>query len=250
MQPRPRPADPAAPAGDTAAATPAGQAGEPAAAQPGAKPAAPKPGAKPKKAAAKKPAAKPGAKPATAAAEAKEGTGAPTGEPSAEKLTGSEGLEPAHPEGMESASKDQAAAQEKRAENVGPGTAGTPPPAPGTVVVQDPAGLAVPVPNESIGKLDEKAVKPLVDAGILAPNSTDVTRPRKAHVFFGIYFFMTGLHGVHVLIGIGIWIWMLFKARTGVFNENYFGPIDYTALYWHLVDLIWIYLFPLLYLIH
>jgi cytochrome c oxidase subunit 3 len=71
-----------------------------------------------------------------------------------------------------------------------------------------------------------------------------------AHVFFGIYFFMTGLHGFHVLIGIGIWIWMLVKASKGQFGPTYFGPIDFTALYWHLVDLIWIYLFPLLYLIH
>ena len=106
------------------------------------------------------------------------------------------------------------------------------------------------MPNVPTPKLSEKAVKPLVDAGMLAPNSTTITRPRKAHIFFGIYFFMTGLHGLHVLIGIGIWIWMLVKASKGVFNENYFGPIDFTALYWHLVDLIWIYLFPLLYLIH
>jgi cytochrome c oxidase subunit III len=61
---------------------------------------------------------------------------------------------------------------------------------------------------------------------------------------------MTGLHGIHVLVGIGIWIWLFFKAKRGVFGPNYFGPIDYAALYWHLVDLIWIYLFPLLYLIH
>jgi cytochrome c oxidase subunit III len=80
--------------------------------------------------------------------------------------------------------------------------------------------------------------------------SAHISRPRMAHVFFGIYFFMTGLHGFHVLIGIGIWVWMLLKAAKGHFGPTYFGPIDFTALYWHLVDLIWIYLFPLLYLIH
>jgi cytochrome c oxidase subunit 3 len=80
--------------------------------------------------------------------------------------------------------------------------------------------------------------------------SAPISRPRMAHVFFGIYFFMTGLHGFHVLIGIGIWVWMLLKAMKGQFGPTYFGPIDFTALYWHLVDLIWIYLFPLLYLIH
>jgi cytochrome c oxidase subunit 3 len=96
-------------------------------------------------------------------------------------------------------------------------------------------------------------VEPLLKAGLIgdkAEKSEGVSRPRNAHVFFSIYFFMTGLHGLHVLIGIGIWVWLFFKAKRGVFGPNYFGPIDYAALYWHLVDLIWIYLFPLLYLIH
>jgi cytochrome c oxidase subunit 3 len=100
----------------------------------------------------------------------------------------------------------------------------------------------------------EEELEPLIAAGLVGPRTLDpsapISRPRMAHVFFGIYFFMTGLHGFHVLIGIGIWIWMLLKAMKGQFGPNYFGPIDFTALYWHLVDLIWIYLFPLLYLIH
>jgi cytochrome c oxidase subunit III len=100
----------------------------------------------------------------------------------------------------------------------------------------------------------EEELEPLLAAGLVGPRSLDpsahISRPAMAHVFFGIYFFMTGLHGFHVLIGIGIWVWMLLKAAKGQFGANYFGPIDFTALYWHLVDLIWIYLFPLLYLIH
>jgi hypothetical protein len=99
----------------------------------------------------------------------------------------------------------------------------------------------------------EEQLEPLIAAGIIGPKAEtrDVpSKPRNAHVFFSIYFFMTGLHGIHVLVGIGIWVWMLLKANKGVFGPNYFGPIDFTALYWHLVDLIWIYLFPLLYLIH
>lgn len=100
----------------------------------------------------------------------------------------------------------------------------------------------------------EAELEPLLAAGLVGPRSLDpsahISRPRMAHVFFGIYFFMTGLHGFHVLIGIGIWVWMLLKAAKGQFGPTYFGPIDFTALYWHLVDLIWIYLFPLLYLIH
>jgi cytochrome c oxidase subunit III len=99
----------------------------------------------------------------------------------------------------------------------------------------------------------EEQLEPLIAAGVIGPKAEqrDVpSKPRNAHVFFSIYFFMTGLHGIHVLVGIGIWIWMLLKANKGVFGPNYFGPIDFSALYWHLVDLLWIYLFPLLYLIH
>lgn len=73
--------------------------------------------------------------------------------------------------------------------------------------------------------------------------------PPHAGRFFGIYFCMTGLHGIHVLVGMGVWIWMLVKALKRQFGPTYYGPIDFAALYWHLVDLIWIYLFPLLYLI-
>jgi cytochrome c oxidase subunit III len=108
--------------------------------------------------------------------------------------------------------------------------------------------------EEKLERPTEEELEPLLAAGLVGPRSLDpsahISRPRMAHVFFGIYFFMTGLHGFHVLIGIGIWVWMLLKASKGQFGANYFGPIDFTALYWHLVDLIWIYLFPLLYLIH
>jgi cytochrome c oxidase subunit 3 len=104
-----------------------------------------------------------------------------------------------------------------------------------------------------VEKPTEEQLEPLIQAGVLGPKAEfrDLpSRPRNAHVFFSVYFFMTGLHGIHVLVGIGIWVWLFTKARRGVFGPNYFGPIDYAALYWHLVDLIWIYLFPLLYLIH
>jgi cytochrome c oxidase subunit 3 len=96
-------------------------------------------------------------------------------------------------------------------------------------------------------------LEPLLLAGVLGNHAEyrDLpSRPRNAHVFFSLYFFMTGLHGVHVLGGIGVWSWLLVRAVRGRFGASYFGPVDYAALYWHLVDLIWIYLFPLLYLIH
>ncbi|MCB9591237.1 MAG: cytochrome c oxidase subunit 3 family protein [Sandaracinaceae bacterium] len=73
--------------------------------------------------------------------------------------------------------------------------------------------------------------------------------PAKTHVFFGIYFCLTGLHGIHVAIGIGVLIWILARNMRGEFSKDYWTPVDIVALYWHLVDLVWIYLFPLLYLI-
>jgi len=73
---------------------------------------------------------------------------------------------------------------------------------------------------------------------------------KKVHLFFGIYFMMTGLHGLHVLIGMGVIAWLIWKSAKGTFGPDYFTPVDIGGLYWHLVDLIWIFLFPLLYLIH
>lgn len=69
------------------------------------------------------------------------------------------------------------------------------------------------------------------------------------HIFFGVYFMLTGLHGVHVLIGIGILTWIVLRNQKGEFSKEYWTPVDLAALYWHLVDLVWIYLFPLLYLV-
>ncbi len=76
-----------------------------------------------------------------------------------------------------------------------------------------------------------------------------VDAPRNTQIFFGIYYMMTGLHGFHILFGMGAIGWLLYRSIRGDFSSEYFGPVDYVGLYWHLVDLIWIYLFPLLYLI-
>jgi cytochrome c oxidase subunit 3 len=68
-------------------------------------------------------------------------------------------------------------------------------------------------------------------------------------MFFSFYFMMTGLHGVHILGGMAVIAWILRRAVRGDFSHSYYTPVDLVGLYWHLVDLIWIYLFPLLYLI-
>jgi cytochrome c oxidase subunit 3 len=72
----------------------------------------------------------------------------------------------------------------------------------------------------------------------------------RAATFFNIYYLMTGLHGIHVLVGMGLITWILVGSFRRRFNSEYFTPVDLVGLYWHLVDLIWIFLFPLLYLIH
>ena len=68
--------------------------------------------------------------------------------------------------------------------------------------------------------------------------------------FFGIYFIMTGIHAVHIIGGILAILWVVAKAAAGEFSSEYFLPVENVGLYWHLVDLVWIYLFPLMYLIH
>jgi len=91
-------------------------------------------------------------------------------------------------------------------------------------------------------------------AGRAAPDEHDghdvLPQPQNVHVFFSIYFLMTGLHGIHVILGMAIIAWLLIRAVRGEFGPSYFTPVDLGGLYWHLVDLIWIFLFPLLYLIH
>ena len=67
--------------------------------------------------------------------------------------------------------------------------------------------------------------------------------------FFNLYFTMTGLHALHVLIGAGLILWVRKTVKSGRVNKNRLSLIDNVGLYWHIVDLIWIFLFPLFYLI-
>lgn len=94
------------------------------------------------------------------------------------------------------------------------------------------------------------------DAGLLpgqhfAPHGHTVASvfPVGTQFFFSVYFMATGVHGLHVVIGIGLMFWLLIRNMRGEFSKDFWTPIDLIALYWHLVDLIWIFLFPFLYLI-
>jgi cytochrome c oxidase subunit 3 len=77
----------------------------------------------------------------------------------------------------------------------------------------------------------------------------DPERPANAQKFFTIYFLMTGLHGIHVIAGGFVIAWLLLLTLRGRFSKGYYTPIDLGGLYWHNVDVIWIFLFPLFYLI-
>lgn len=85
--------------------------------------------------------------------------------------------------------------------------------------------------------------------GIYPDSSHLLERPHGEIIFFGLYFTMTGLHGLHVLIGAAIIIYNLIMIKRDKINSHDFVLLENTGLYWHLVDLIWIYLFPLFYLI-
>ncbi len=69
------------------------------------------------------------------------------------------------------------------------------------------------------------------------------------HIFYGLYFVMTGIHAVHVAVGVGLLYWLTRLAAKEKFTPLYYTPVEVVGLYWHLVDVVWIYLFPLLYLL-
>ena len=68
-------------------------------------------------------------------------------------------------------------------------------------------------------------------------------------IYFSLYFTMTGLHALHMIIGIGIMLVITWMAHKGRFDEQYYTPVEMAGLYWHFVDIVWIFLFPLLYLV-
>ena len=86
--------------------------------------------------------------------------------------------------------------------------------------------------------------------GYFSNNEIDADKFRdKVRIFFWIYFVMTGLHALHMVIGLGLMTWLLWKAWIGTFSAAYYSPVEMSGLYWHFVDIVWIFLFPLLYLL-
>ena len=82
------------------------------------------------------------------------------------------------------------------------------------------------------------------------PPASAIQTANQTEIFFSFYFLMTGLHAFHMIIGMGLMTWLLMRARRGEFGPAYYTPVELGGLYWHFVDIVWIYLFPLLYLIN
>jgi cytochrome c oxidase subunit 3 len=77
----------------------------------------------------------------------------------------------------------------------------------------------------------------------------DAATARGAEMFYCFYFALTGIHAAHMIIGAGLLIYFLMQARKNRYHSQYYGPVENMGLYWHFVDIIWIFLFPLLYLL-
>jgi cytochrome c oxidase subunit 3 len=88
-----------------------------------------------------------------------------------------------------------------------------------------------------------------IEHGIYPNGPTLLARPKGEILFFGLYYIMTGLHGLHVLIGVCVLSVMLILMEKGKISQTRFVPLENSGLYWHLVDIIWIFLYPLFYLI-
>lgn len=89
--------------------------------------------------------------------------------------------------------------------------------------------------------------------GLLPGKFLDVAKVGATHanlgMYFGFYYCMTGLHGIHVLLGMGLITWCLIRTVRGEFHGQYWIVVEGVGIFWHIVDLIWIFLFPLLYLV-
>jgi cytochrome c oxidase subunit 3 len=79
--------------------------------------------------------------------------------------------------------------------------------------------------------------------GEMAPIASEM------RIFMIIYFAMTGMHALHMIVGVGILAWILRDSIRGRYDAEYYNPVENFGLYWHFVDIVWIFLFPMLYLI-
>ena len=107
----------------------------------------------------------------------------------------------------------------------------------------------VPGFHYSLNSFTDPASDPEVYKGIPGDKPLPLDMARHTEVYFSLYFAMTGMHALHMIIGIAILGYMIFRARAGAYTSGHVTFVENFGLYWHFVDIIWIFLFPLLYLI-
>jgi cytochrome c oxidase subunit III len=105
------------------------------------------------------------------------------------------------------------------------------------------------VTNPKLGNIADEIQEHAREAGKTEPEASAIQTARQTEIFFSFYFLMTGLHALHMIIGMGLLTWLLLRAKAGEFGPKYYTPLELGGLYWHFVDIVWIFLFPLLYLI-
>jgi cytochrome c oxidase subunit 3 len=98
---------------------------------------------------------------------------------------------------------------------------------------------------------EQKLIEEMVarSNGVMSPQQARTALLRHLELFMGFYFVLTGIHATHMLVGLGLFAWLIHHARKGRFTREWSNPVEICGLYWHFVDLVWIFLFPLLYLI-
>jgi cytochrome c oxidase subunit 3 len=102
---------------------------------------------------------------------------------------------------------------------------------------------------DDVVKLTASIPEEELSESMLALSKQPEKLKKYAPLYFGFYFSMTGLHGIHVMMGAGMIFWVMLKVHRKKLNAEYYTPIEGVGIFWHIVDLIWIYLFPLLYLV-
>ncbi len=103
--------------------------------------------------------------------------------------------------------------------------------------------------DPKLGNIAEEVQQHAKELGKTVPEASALQTARQSEIFFSFYFLMTGLHAFHMLVGMGLLSWLFLRSKRGEFGPAYHTPLELGGLYWHFVDIVWIFLFPLLYLI-
>jgi cytochrome c oxidase subunit 3 len=103
----------------------------------------------------------------------------------------------------------------------------------------------VPATNSDHGAAVAQQAEPARHAVAMSPEQLQ----RTTQIYFSLYFTMTGLHALHMIVGVGLMLVITWMAWKGKFDAEYYTPVEMSGLYWHFVDIVWIFLFPLLYLV-